>query len=121
MSVKLEILDYVIGGKASTVQMINNAEFNFTGGGWNVGQTACQGGNWYITANRAYHCVSTNAQTMQNDEDTSGNPLVLNQGQRYRVDYKIGGNSTSGAGEGLWLHNHGVNNTHIFLNNTNGE
>ena len=121
MSVKLEILDYVIGGKTSTVQMINNAEFAFTGGGWNVGQTACQGGNWYITANQAHHCVSNNAQTMQNDEDPSGNPLVLKEGQRYRVDYKIGNNATSGAGEGLWLHNHGVNNTHVFLNNTNGE
>ena len=107
MSIKLEVLDYNLSA-ASGTQMLTNEEFAFTGGGWNVGYTSCPpSGGWFITANQAHFCPTQpfNQRILRNTK-TSGKYFEI--GRRYKLEYKVGYNTTptSGGTNFLRLYQH---------------
>ena len=107
MSIKLEVLDYNLSA-ASGTQMLTNEEFAFTGGGWNVGYTSCPpSGGWFITANQAHFCPTLpfNQRILRN---TKASGKYFEVGRRYKLEYKVGYNSTptSGTSNFLRLYQH---------------
>ena len=104
MSVKIEILDYAYKSIESE-QMVVDSSFD-SGAGW----TITPAGSWVVSGGNAQKISGTGAGYLRQS-------MTFQEGQRYRIKYKISGLTTSGS---LVLANHLVGGANGFSKNVNG-
>ena len=105
MAVKIEILDYVYGLNKVGQNILPNPTLS-SSSGWNAGNS------WTIANGLATHTAGTG-----NGGYLKAENITLFEGQRYRIEYKISGNTN---GDNFILANHLAGAANGFYQTNNG-